>query len=153
MSTLALDKAIFAIVTNDATCAALLVTRFYPGGAPQDLDVADGDYCVYDFSGSGNSHSFDGRDDDATRKLSVFGFSSTATKRLALSEALKNALDPVASTPPPWPKVVTVSGESVTLQHCLIDDDGETFKEYSAIEGGEILVYGLEQTYDVKYTT
>ncbi len=151
MNILPIDEAICSIVTGDAACAALIETEFYAGTAPQSVDVDIRPYCVYGFSGGGYSHSLTGRDGDVARTLTVLGFCATEKGRMALAKALVDALDPVAG---PWPKTVTVSGSSVAIQKCSIQegDDGEKFAEYSKEEGGEVSIYGFEQTYDVAYT-
>lgn len=147
---LPLDKAIYSIVTNDAPCAALISMRLYPGAAPQSADVATGSYCVYTFGGGVFEHALDGRGPDARRELTIMGFASSESGRMALAAALLDALDPIGG---PWPKTVTVGGSSIVLQHILLNDGGEEFLEPGlAEEGGETVIYPFSQTYGVAYT-
>jgi hypothetical protein len=152
MSTLALDKAIYSTVTGDAICAALLMTRFYPGAAPQNADVSVGDYCVYTFGGGEYAHTFDGREGDVKREMTILGFSSSESGRMALAKALIDALDPKAVAAPVWPKTVTVGADSLVIQHCLLNEGGEDFLEPGLTEeGGEVVIYPFSQTYGVAY--
>ena len=144
MATLAIDKAIFSIVTGNATVAAIISSRMYPGAAPDSVDPETSSYLVYTFSGGEYSHGLDGRDSDCMRDVTIYGFCNSESGRIELADAVLGALDPISG---PWPKTVTVEGDSVVIQECPLKDGGEEFDEPGiAREGGTVLIYPFTQT-------
>jgi hypothetical protein len=150
MATLPIDEAIFSVVTGDSTCASRISFRMYPGQAPQSIDPETTEYLIYSFSGGQYSHTMAGRDPDTVRDLTIMGYCQSESARMSLAMAVLDAIDPLNTI---WPKTITIDGDSIKIQHCLLKENGEDFKEYvPAEEGGSNILYVFSQTYEIAYS-
>jgi len=150
MSTLPIDKTVYYLCTNDITVASIIAKRMYPGVAPQTINPETHQYLSYTFSGVKYIHTLLGRDTDCSRDLIISGICNSEINRMALTKAIVDVLDPIGG---PWPKTVTVEGESIILQGCFLEEGGEDFEEPGLWEeGSDTFVYPFKQTYKISYS-
>lgn len=82
--------ALFAILTADATVAALIVARLYPITAPQNVTKP---YAVYARVGGPRNRSLSGPDGLARPRYQIDAWATDIDQARALSAAIRRALD------------------------------------------------------------
>jgi hypothetical protein len=142
------DATITDVVTDvDRTAArtslqTLIGSRVYAGFAPQTHDPAKGAFLNFRKVRAESETNMLGNAGLRHTTFEVTGECMSPEDRETLSETLFTALHGYYGT-------ITYDGETVTVQMCSCESEGEDYDLVS--EGGDDYIYGFTQTYEIAH--
>ncbi len=128
---MAVEEAIYTILTGDGVVGPLIATRVYPGLAPQEATLP---YVVYDRISTPRVRSLDGTSDLAHPRHQITSWATTYAGAKALATAVRNALDDYSGA---------VGAE--TIDDAYIDDEGDVANLSPGVD--ERRMFGVRQDF------
>ena len=111
-----IESALYSHLSNKASITALVSTRIYPQVAP---DTASYPFIVYSVISEGHEHSMSGASGLASVTMQIDAWASTVASRVALSEAIRNALDGFRGD---------MGTENLSIRSCFLESRSNFFE-------------------------